>query len=215
MKVTRILVGPLGTNCYVLRDEESGQTAVIDPGENPDKIIHYLEKSELQPDYILNTHGHFDHIGGNRGLKDRFPEAELCIGAEDAPALTEEGKSGASSFGQQVDSPEPDRLLHEGDQLRLGSITLDVLETPGHSPGSVSLVAHSDGETVIFCGDLVFAGGVGRTDLPGGEVQSLARSIKEKILAFPDETVLKPGHGDETTVGREKSRNPFISQFEF
>jgi len=212
MKVTRILVGPLGTNCYVLQDEESGQAAVIDPGENPDKIITYLEKSGLQPDYILNTHGHFDHIGGNRRIKDEYPAAELCIGSADAPALQEDDISGASSFGQKIDSPEPDRLLNEGDQLQVGSITLDVLETPGHSPGSISLVAHNDTETTIFCGDLVFAGGVGRTDLPGGDVEALGRSIKEKILAFPDDTVIKPGHGEDTTVGREKNRNPFISQ---
>ncbi len=199
----------------MLRDEDSAQAAVIDPGEDPEKILTYLQKHGLQPLYILNTHGHFDHIGGNRRLKEEYPEAELCIGSEDATALTKDGMNGAASFGQEVDSPEADRLLNEGDQLQVGSITLDVLDTPGHSPGSISLVAHDDSETMIFCGDLIFAGGVGRTDLPGGDMQTLGRSIKQKILTFPDETVLKPGHGEETTVGREKTRNRFISQLNF
>lgn len=212
MKITRLVVGPLATNCYVLQDEPTGQTAVIDPGGDPQKIVACLQKSRSEPLYIINTHGHFDHVGGNRALKEQYPEAKLCIGEGDAPALAEDDPGRAVSFAQAVDSPEADVLLGEGDQLRVGQVTLDVLETPGHSPGGISLAAHDDSGTTLFCGDLVFAGGVGRTDLPGGDQAVLARSISRKILTFPDETVLRPGHGPETTVGREKSGNPFIAE---
>jgi len=212
MDITTLVLGPLEVNCYLVRDRQSGLAALIDPGAEAEVIIKHCEQTGATPIYLINTHAHGDHIGANAELKDRYPEATLCIGSKDASLLSGPGAGLLSAFlGSKVRSVEPDRLLNEGDRIEVGDIVLEVLETPGHTPGSISLCARdAQGEAVVFCGDLLFAGSVGRTDLPGGDMTQLKRSIEQKIFAFPESTVIMPGHGPRTTVAREKRTNPYV-----
>jgi glyoxylase-like metal-dependent hydrolase (beta-lactamase superfamily II) len=211
MKLHRMVVGALGANCYVLVDEDAGEAAVVDPGGDAEKIIECIEGNEAELVLIVNTHGHVDHVAADAELKEEYPDAALCIGAEDASMLTDPSSNLSASFGQPVSLPEPDRLLEDGDTLAVGQMEMTVLETPGHSPGSISLALQAGGQELLLCGDLLFAGSVGRTDFTGGELQTLKDSVTEKIFSFPDDTRILPGHGPETTVGREKRTNPIVS----
>ena len=184
--------GPIMTNTYIVGDSQTRQAAVIDPGGHVGAILSALQRHELECKLIVNTHAHFDHVGGNAELKKRTG-AEICIHPQEAPFLKNLSRQGLL-FGMRVDdSPPPDRLVCEGDVLAVGKLRLKVLDTPGHSPGSISLVL--EGESRILVGDLVFQGSVGRTDLPGGSTETLVRSVQEKIFVFPDSTRLYPGHG--------------------
>jgi len=200
-----IVVGSLATNCYLVYDEESGDCVIIDPGADGETIIRRVEEMGLHPLSLINTHGHVDHVGANRDLKDRY-DVPLCIHAADKPILGNILNSALGLFVGARRSPEPDRLLAEGDEILFGSCRLEVIHTPGHSPGSICLY----GEDTLFAGDLLFFGGVGRTDLPGGSWEDLENSIRNKIYLLPDETRILPGHGPSTTVSQEKRSNPFI-----
>lgn len=205
MTFETIVVGPLDTNCYLVICEETGKCAVVDPGAEPGKIIRSIRERELEPVVILNTHGHVDHIGANKDIKDRFP-VPLRMHQADLPLLHGAMISEISSWLDAKPSPEPDGYLLEGDLISIGRSSLTVLHTPGHSPGSVSLL----GSGFLFSGDTLFCGGVGRTDLPGGSWPDLESSIRDKILTLSDELLVLPGHGPSSTVGREKDSNPFI-----
>lgn len=199
------VTGPLETNAYLVADRDTGEALVIDPGGDPGEILAFLAKERLTCRLIINTHGHFDHISGNRALK-AATGASLLVHEADVPMLTE-AVSHASFFLMRAEnSPPPDLLLADQGEVRVGSVLLRVLHTPGHSPGGITLVAPG----VAFCGDLVFHGSVGRTDLPGGSERVLLDSIRRRIMTLPDDTVLYPGHGPETTVGQEKRQNPFF-----
>ncbi|RME26630.1 MAG: MBL fold metallo-hydrolase [Deltaproteobacteria bacterium] len=201
--------GPIQTNTYIVGCSNTREAAVIDPGGHVGAILSALDRHGLECKVIINTHAHFDHVGGNRELKNRTG-AELCIHPEEAPMLAGLRQQ-ALLFGMLAEeSPEPDRLVKEGDTVQVGELVLDVLHTPGHSPGSISLVIRDNGR--ILVGDLVFRGSVGRTDLPGGSMETLVRSVKEKIFTYPDDTVLLPGHGPATSVGLERRTNPFLSE---
>jgi glyoxylase-like metal-dependent hydrolase (beta-lactamase superfamily II) len=201
--------GPLGTNCYLVGDSETRQAAVVDPGGHVGAIRSALDRHGLECKLIINTHAHFDHVGGNAELK-RATGAELLIHAAEADWLGQLQVQ-ARMFGMAAaESPAPDRTLADGDLLQVGGLQLEVRHTPGHSPGSICLVLAGQGK--ILVGDLIFAGSIGRTDLPGGSFEELKRSVDEKIFCHPDATVLYPGHGPETTVGREKRGNPFVGQ---
>jgi len=210
MRAFRLEVGALAANCYLVLDEVTGHAAIIDPGGDPDRIIRRCERAEGNPLYIINTHGHCDHMAANALLKERYPQAKLCIGKRDAALLTAPLLNLSGAFGQPIRSPEADLLLSEGDRLRVGSLALEVLETPGHTAGSISLLLLEGQGPVLFCGDLIFSGGVGRTDLDGGDFAELKDSIERKVFALPEQTRIMPGHGPETTVGREKRSNPFV-----
>ena len=204
MKTICLTVGPLASNRYLLKDEASGEGVVIDPGGDADEIVETCRREGLDPVYIVNTHAHADHIGANAAVAAAFPSAVLCIGHGDA-ALLQEGVANLSALlGLEADTPEPDRLLHEDEQVRFGSCSLAVMETPGHTPGGICLAAQQEQPIVVFCGDLIFRAGVGRTDLPGGSMAALQRSIEERIFALPADTILLPGHGEATTVAAEK-----------
>lgn len=206
MKMASLPTGPLEVNCYLVGCENSGKAAVIDPGGNVDSIMALLRQLDLTLTMVINTHGHFDHIGANRALLDKTG-CELLIHQNDAPLLQRAAEH-AASFGLSASSsPEPTRLLHDGDIITVGELSLRVIHTPGHSPGGICLHV----EDCLFVGDTLFSGSIGRTDLPGGNHQQLISNIKEKLLCLADETKVYPGHGPATTIGREKRDNPFLA----
>jgi glyoxylase-like metal-dependent hydrolase (beta-lactamase superfamily II) len=201
-----LVVGPIQANCYILGCERTKEAAVIDPGGDVDKILMTLTKDKLHCVYIINTHGHFDHTGDNKRLKE-VTGAKLVIHRADAPMILDQGSSGGM-WGMKVeDSPPPDFYVEERNVITFGDISLQVLHTPGHSPGGISLVS----DKMVFVGDSLFAGSIGRTDLPGGDYEELIRNVKEKIFPLGDDIVIYPGHGPKTTVGREKRSNPFFA----
>lgn len=205
MIIKSLTVGPIMANCYILGCEETNAAAVIDPGDDVDRILESLAESGLTLQLILNTHGHFDHVGGNRKLK-AATGADILIHADDAPMLAQL-KAAAAAFGlASDDSPPPDRLLRDGDTVSFGRIALQVLHTPGHSPGGIALY-YGDS---VFVGDTLFAGSIGRTDLPGGDFDTLEQSIHRKLFALPENVTVYPGHMGITTIGQEKRSNPFV-----
>jgi glyoxylase-like metal-dependent hydrolase (beta-lactamase superfamily II) len=203
--VKTLTVGPLMENCFILGCEETKEAVVIDPGDEANRILKALSKSGLKLKYIVNTHGHFDHVGANKQLK-AATGAQILIHPLDAPMLSHLAVN-AAAFGLSAqNSPTPDRTLEEGDTVTFGNITLHVLHTPGHTPGGISL--HTDG--YVFVGDALFAGSIGRTDFPGGDFNTLLSSIQKKLFKLGDEVKVLSGHGPETTIGREKRSNPFV-----
>ncbi len=206
MIIEMLHVGPLQTNCYIVGCEDTKEGAIIDPGGDAKRILAEVERLGLKIKYVINTHGHFDHTLANKEVV-KATGAPLAIHSADAPMLTQGG--GAFFFGLMGKaSPPADTIMEEGQVLTLGQIELEVLHTPGHSPGSICLYSEKDG--VLFDGDVLFNMGIGRSDLPGGSYSVLMRSI-QKLLALPDETTVYPGHGPATTIGRERRSNPFLS----
>ena len=210
MHVHTLTIGPLQTNCYVLEDREAGVGAIVDPGAEPERILRAVQGLSIQ--YVINTHAHFDHTMANtaviEGLRAwQATSPELIAHTLAAPLLAAGG--GAALFGfRPAPSPAPDRLVEDGDALSLGFTTLQVLHTPGHSPGSISLYSPQDG--AVFVGDVLFSRGVGRPDLPGGSWPVLLESIQSRLFALPDETRVDPGHGPSTTIAEERSGNPYL-----
>ena len=205
MQYESVIVGALETNCYIVYCEETLECAVIDPGAEPEKIFRLIGQKGLKPTILINTHGHVDHIGANRDIKDKF-DIPLYLHAADKPMLESVLQSELSFFLGAKESPPPDKYLEEGDEIKIGYVSLSVIHTPGHSPGSVCLM----GDGILFSGDTLFFGGVGRTDLPGGSWSEMESSIREKIFTLPADTVILPGHGPTTTVDQETKFNPFI-----
>jgi hydroxyacylglutathione hydrolase len=203
--VKELAVGPLSVNCFIIGCPDSREAAVVDPGGDTDQILLALADEGLTLKYIINTHGHFDHVGGNKKLKDAT-QAKLVLHQQDLPFLSHLTAS-AAAWGFKVDpSPEPDQLVEDGDTIFFGSITLMVIHTPGHSPGSMCLYMSG----YLFAGDTLFAGSIGRADLPGGDYNTLISSIKEKLFPLPDDTKLYSGHTPPSTLGYEKKTNPFV-----
>ena len=206
MNYEMLAVGPLETNCFVVYCQDSLECAVVDPGAEADRIFQLIAQKSLKPALILNTHGHMDHIGANKDIKEKF-NIPLYIHSADSPMLDNVQQSEMAICLGAVESPSPDHLLNDGDKIKIGESFLRVIHTPGHSPGSVSFL----GDGFLLSGDTLFFGGVGRTDLPGGSWKDIESSIKNKILTMPDEMIVLPGHGPITTVGQEKRANPFIT----
>jgi hydroxyacylglutathione hydrolase len=206
MKYELVVVGALETNCYLVYCEETRACAVIDPGADPEKIISAIADLELKPAIVLNTHGHVDHIGGNSDIVRKYA-IPLAMHAADTGMLQVSDYIELSLLLGAKNSPQPDRLLAEGDEVPFGRASLRVIHIPGHTPGSIGFVAGG----VLFSGDTLFCGGVGRTDLPGGSWKDLERSIRERILTLPEETIVLPGHGPWTTVEQERNSNPFLT----
>lgn len=205
MQKIKLEVGNLGTNCYIIYCEDSKQAAVIDPGGNQADILAIIEREKLQVEYIINTHGHVDHIMANHAIK-QVTGAPILIHTDDAQMLTNAQNNLSAFVGTAVTSPPADKLLKHNDQIQVGNINLEVLHTPGHTPGGICL---KSGNTV-FSGDTLFSESIGRTDFPGGSYEQLLNSIKENLLVLPDDVVILPGHGPDTTIGWERQYNPFI-----
>ena len=204
MKVEYFVVGPIDVNCYVISDD-NGIGAVIDPGGNAERILAYIKKENLDIRYVLNTHGHGDHIGADDAVRDGTG-APLYIHAADADMLTDARKNLSAFMGYQALARPADVLLHGGEEITVGDIKLKVVCTPGHSAGGVCFV----GEGFVFSGDALFADSIGRTDFPGGSQVELVSSIKRELMVLPDETEVYPGHGPKTTIGWEKVYNPYL-----
>jgi glyoxylase-like metal-dependent hydrolase (beta-lactamase superfamily II) len=205
--VKTLPVGMTQANCYIVGCEETKLGAVIDPGDEAERIMEAIQDSDLKITHVLLTHAHFDHMGAADAMI-KATGAPLALHPEDLPLLNAGG--GALFFGLPS-PPIPDATIHlaADQEIAVGELTLRVLHTPGHSPGHVTF--YEPDQAAIFDGDVLFAQGIGRTDLPGGDYQTLMRSIKEGLLTLPDDIVVYSGHGPETSIGRERTMNPWLS----
>jgi glyoxylase-like metal-dependent hydrolase (beta-lactamase superfamily II) len=209
LQVHTIVSMPFEENTYVVWKSGASDALVIDPGLEPDLILDFLRERELTAAAILNTHGHADHIGGNAALKQAFSPAPLIIGAGESHLLSDAEANLSAPFGLPITSPPADRLVREGDTVEAAGIRLEVLEVPGHSPGHV-VYLYRDQPMVLFGGDVLFRGSIGRYDFPNSNGPLLLTGIKEKLLTLPPDTVVYPGHGPTTTIGHEKRTNPYV-----
>ena len=203
-----LVVGPLQCNGYIVGDPETREAIVIDPGDDADRLAASLSEKNLTVTAIVATHAHFDHIVAAERLR-ALTGAPFYLHAEDKPLLSWMQESGRLFLGMDLPPPpEVDTEAREGDRLIAGSVDLEIVHTPGHSPGSISLI----GGGAVFSGDTLFAGSIGRTDLPGGDTQALLDAVKDKLFRLDDELPVYPGHGPMTTLGTERESNPFVGR---
>jgi glyoxylase-like metal-dependent hydrolase (beta-lactamase superfamily II) len=202
---------PVGQNAYVVWADGQPDAVVVDPGFEPEAILNFLNRAGLGLAAVLNTHGHVDHIAGNPAMKEAFPAAPLVIGRGDAPMLADPTLNlSLPLLGVEVVSPPADRLVADGETVTAAGLEFEVREIPGHSPGHVVFVVHAADPVAVLGGDVLFAGGIGRTDFPGGSERQLLAGIRAKLWPLPDDARVYPGHGPATTVGRERQTNPFL-----
>lgn len=204
-EITRLIIAPFASNCYILNQKDSKEAVIIDPGGDETTIKDILHQKGLVPSAILLTHGHLDHIMAVAALRSSF---EIPTHAHiDEEELLKAAPSQAQMFGlPPVESPIIDHWFKDGDRLKTGGFEFDVIHTPGHSPGGCCFLIDKH----LFAGDTLFESSIGRSDLPGGNYEQLIKSIKSRLLVLPDELVVYPGHGEETTIGRERRSNPFL-----
>ncbi len=201
-----LVVGLLEVNCYLLGDEDTKEAVVIDPGGDEEEILEALEYHGLQLKYIIDTHGHFDHVDANQPVKEATG-AQIAIHQLDAQMLNR-ANDALMFTGKPMRVSQADLLLQEGDVLSFGNHRLKVLHTPGHTPGGISLVM--EGANLVYVGDTLFAGSIGRTDFPGGDFDALIRGVREKLFTLGDHYIVYPGHGPVTTIAQERKYNPFF-----
>ncbi|MBO0777876.1 MAG: MBL fold metallo-hydrolase [Ktedonobacteraceae bacterium] len=204
--VACVTVGAFEENCYLYACPQTREAVIIDPGDEPERILEAIKELQLVPKYIINTHGHMDHIGAIDAVSEVYP-VPLAIHPADVPMYTDEWQAQFLGRSGPLVRRKPDILLNEGDRIVFGTISLEVLHTPGHTPGGISLVHHPH---CVFSGDTLFRRGIGRTDLPGGDYSRLEASIREKLYTLDDELVVFSGHGEPTTIIEEKYENPFV-----
>lgn len=205
MLVETLVVGWFAANCYIVGCPTTREAMIVDPGDEAERILEAVEQLKVTVRCIVDTHAHADHIGANREVKDATG-APLYIHRLDAPLLADPARNLSAWTGDPLPPVAPARLLEDGNSIEVGQLRFQVLHTPGHTPGGICLA----GEGAVFSGDTLFAGSVGRSDFPGGSHVTLIRSIKDKLMVLPDETVVYPGHGPTTTIGEERASNPFL-----
>jgi len=209
MKMDHLVLGDYQTNCYILRSSESETDCVIiDTGLADDQPTTYLLENNLKPMALILTHGHADHIGGIKQLRDKYPEVKVYIHSLDSEKLTRPSKNLSLVTGKIIKTEPADCLLGDGQVIAVAGMEMQVLHTPGHTPGGICLYMKNEG--VVFSGDTLFADSVGRTDFPGGNATELIKSIKDKLCVLADETAVYPGHGPATTIAKEKLHNQFL-----
>lgn len=206
MKQKRFALGALWTNCYLVWDG-SGEAIVVDPGGDAAEVADFIDDNKLRLNWIILTHGHGDHIGGVADLRS-MSACGVAIHEKDAAYLTSASKNFSSYMGEPIELRAADRLLKDGDELKAGELDIKVIHTPGHTQGGISLLVSDGGEKALFSGDTLFARSVGRTDLPGGDEDTLMQSLK-KLEPLPDDLMVFPGHGPSTILGEEKRYNPY------
>ncbi|MDY0340706.1 MAG: MBL fold metallo-hydrolase [Coriobacteriia bacterium] len=202
MRIARLTLGPLDTNCWLVDDGAGGPSLVVDPADEAEAILSAVDGASVEA--VVLTHGHFDHIAAAREVC-AATGAPLLVHAADAAGLTSAAGTGGAMFGLDVTAPPADRVLEDGDTVRAGDLTLVVIHTPGHTPGSICLSESGH----LLSGDTLFAGSIGRTDFPGGDMAAMRRSIG-RLASLSDDVRVYPGHGPETTIGRERRVNPFF-----
>jgi len=198
MKVKRLMVGVYAANCYIVMDDDTRETAVIDPGGDADEIIQAVDELKAEVKYVLLTHGHKDHTGAASEVAEHYGAA-IGINKNDA-------RVSLPDFLEGKFYKEPELSLKDGVEVKLGSHTMRCIETPGHTAGGVSFLVDS----MLFTGDTLFSGSIGRTDLGGGDPFTIIESIKRRLMTLPDDTIVLPGHGPQTTVKRERMSNPYL-----
>jgi len=213
LQIQTIISAPFEENTYIVWQPPRTDALVIDPGLQPDLILDILRDQGLTVAAILNTHGHADHIAGNGDVKAAYPDAPLMIDAGDEPMLGDADLNLSAPFGMPIISPPADALVREGDVLDHAGIRLEVLDVPGHSPGHVVFVFRGQ-PILVFGGDVLFRGSIGRYDFPGSNGRLLLEGIRTKLFALPPDTVVYPGHGPTTTIGQEIRFNPFVAMQE-
>jgi len=220
MKTSVITFGPFEENCYLAVCPDTLEAAVIDPGGDAREILSRARSLRAHVKWIVVTHGHADHIAGNAGLKAALPKAKLAIHEADAKMLVDAELNLSAAFGAPITSPPADVLLHDRDVIAVGTIRLEVIHVPGHTPGGIALYSPVDPalastaeskDPVLFSGDTLFRSGIGRHDFPGGSAAQLIESIRTRLLTLPADTIVNPGHGESTTIGEEARSNPFLA----
>ena len=205
LQVEPLIVGPLFSNCYIVWDEDKKEGAVIDPGDDADNILKVVKELGIKIKYILATHGHFDHVGAVAPLR-RELKVEFLAHKDDF-FFIENGENAANRWGLAIEQPpKPDRFIDDGEKIMVGNFEMEVLHTPGHSPGGVSFL----NDSMVFAGDTLFQGSIGRTDFRKGSIEDLSKSIKTRLYTLPDDTLVYTGHGPVTTIGDEKKYNAFV-----
>ena len=206
MNIRKIVVGQLDVNCYIVSDDSNSEALIIDPGDEPEKIIEFIDASGLRPKYIIFTHAHYDHVCATKELHAKY-NAVIVMHEQEKTTYRMTAQLCISRGYDPEDFPEPERIVKDNDTISVGTISFKIIHTPGHTPGSICIL----GENTLFSGDTLFKGSVGRTDLPGGDFGLLSQSLK-KLTHLPPETRVLCGHESETSIAEEMRENPFLKQ---